>query len=41
MIDERIETIDPTLRQPYYPAEGDRVKAERKALNDRRFSLGC
>ncbi len=41
MIDERIASIDARLLQPYYPIEGDRLKAERKALFDRRFSLGC
>jgi hypothetical protein len=40
-IDERIATIDARMRQPYHPSEGDRLKEERKALNDRRFTLGC
>ena len=39
--DEQIASIDARLRQPYYPQEGDRLKDERKGLNDRRFSLGC
>jgi hypothetical protein len=41
LIDERITAIDAILRQPYHPATGDRLKEERKALNDRRFALGC
>ena len=40
-IDEYIASIDARLRQPYYPQEGDRLKDERQALDDRRFSLGC
>lgn len=40
-IDKQVAAIDARMRQPYYPAEGDRLKEERKALYDRRFSLGC
>lgn len=40
-IDRAVAGIDAILRQPYGPEFGDRKKAERKALMDRRFSLGC
>jgi hypothetical protein len=40
-IDEQIVSIDARMRQPYYASEGDWLKERRKALNDRRFSLGC
>lgn len=40
-IDRAVAGIDAILRQPYGPEFGDRKKAERKALMDRRFSIGC
>jgi hypothetical protein len=40
-IDERIAAIDAQARQPHHPQEGDRLKAARKELTDRRFSIGC
>lgn len=40
-IDRAVAGIDTILRQPYGPEFGDRKNAERKALMDRRFSIGC
>ncbi len=41
VIDQAIARVDSQLREPHSPSQGDAWTAARRALTDRRFSIGC